>query len=371
MKTERCCHSVKIRKLVASMIIAFISINLIASVGHAASLDEISKEQQAKQSSMAAVDSQISETLVSLNEKNKEIEDLNTQIADKKASLSTTATQIKEKQASVDERIEQAKKRLQTLQTSEVNKNMVLVMMESESVTDFFNRAIMVGTLQSADNDKLELAVKEKEELAKLESKLKTDAVALEEKTVAVDKQSKELNTKMVSLQKTMDDNKAALDELDKQKQSEQKRVDDEASAKQAAEAAAKQAAETKAVAVPAADTTPVATPATPNALTPSTGGGASSGKTVIVESTAYSVAESASSFYTALGIDLRQNPMVIAVDPRVIPLGSRVEVSGYGTAIAGDTGGAIKGNKIDVHFSSVAQCLQWGRRTVTVKILN
>lgn len=228
------------------MIIAFISINLIASVGHAASLDEISKEQQAKQSSMAAVDSQISETLVSLNEKNKEIEDLNTQIADKKASLSTTATQIKEKQASVDERIEQAKKRLQTLQTSEVNKNMVLVMMESESVTDFFNRAIMVGTLQSADNDKLELAVKEKEELAKLESKLKTDAVALEEKTVAVDKQSKELNTKMVSLQKTMDDNKAALDELDKQKQSEQKRVDDEASAKQAAEAAAKQAAETK-----------------------------------------------------------------------------------------------------------------------------
>lgn len=355
MKTERCCHSVKIRKLVASMIIAFISINLIASVGHAASLDEISKEQQAKQSSMAAVDSQISETLVSLNEKNKEIEDLNTQIADKKASLSTTATQIKEKQASVDERIEQAKKRLQTLQTSEVNKNMVLVMMESESVTDFFNRAIMVGTLQSADNDKLELAVKEKEELAKLESKLKTDAVALEEKTVAVDKQSKELNTKMVSLQKTMDDNKAALDELDKQKQSEQKRVDDEASAKQAAE--------TKAVAVPAADTTPVATPAT--------GGGASSGKTVIVESTAYSVAESASSFYTALGIDLRQNPMVIAVDPRVIPLGSRVEVSGYGTAIAGDTGGAIKGNKIDVHFSSVAQCLQWGRRTVTVKILD
>ena len=175
----------------------------------------------------------------------------------------------------------------------------------------------------------------------------------------------------MVSLQKTMDDNKSALDELDKQKQSEQKRVDDEASAKQAAEAAAKQAAETKAVAVPAADTAPVATPATPNAPTPSTGGGASSGKTVIVESTAYSVAESASSFYTALGIDLRQNPMVIAVDPRVIPLGSRVEVSGYGTAIAGDTGGAIKGNKIDVHFSSVAQCLQWGRRTVTVKILD
>src|SRR5699024_3794332 len=49
----------------------------------------------------------------------------------------------------------------------------------------------------------------------------------------------------------------------------------------------------------------------------------------------------------TATGIDLNKNPnaKVVAVDPSVIPLGSRVWVSGYGEAIAGDTGGAIKGN--------------------------
>ena len=46
----------------------------------------------------------------------------------------------------------------------------------------------------------------------------------------------------------------------------------------------------------------------------------------------------------------------MIAVDPNVIPLGSKVYVEGYGEAIAADTGGAIKGNKIDVHVPSKSQ---------------
>lgn len=60
-----------------------------------------------------------------------------------------------------------------------------------------------------------------------------------------------------------------------------------------------------------------------------------------------------------------------IAVDPRVIPLGSRVYVEGYGYAIAEDTGGAIKGNIIDVFFYSESEARSWGRRSVTVYILN
>ncbi|MGQ7075067.1 3D domain-containing protein, partial [Escherichia sp. SP-MK2] len=55
----------------------------------------------------------------------------------------------------------------------------------------------------------------------------------------------------------------------------------------------------------------------------------------------------------TASGIDIGKNPNIklIAVDPKVIKLGTKVWVEGYGDAIAGDTGGAIKGNKIDVLF--------------------
>jgi 3D (Asp-Asp-Asp) domain-containing protein len=60
----------------------------------------------------------------------------------------------------------------------------------------------------------------------------------------------------------------------------------------------------------------------------------------------------------------------IVAVDPNVIPLYSRLYIPGYGEAIAADTGGAIKGNKIDLCFDSLAEALDWGRRPVTVYII-
>ena len=69
------------------------------------------------------------------------------------------------------------------------------------------------------------------------------------------------------------------------------------------------------------------------------------------MSATAYTAYCNGCSGITATGINLRANPnvKVIAVDPNVIPLGSKVWVEGYGHAIAGDTGGAIKGNRIDL----------------------
>jgi len=60
----------------------------------------------------------------------------------------------------------------------------------------------------------------------------------------------------------------------------------------------------------------------------------------------------------------------VVAVDPRVIPLGTRLFIEGYGYAVAADTGGAIDGNDIDLGFLTVDECLQWGRRKVKVYVL-
>lgn len=71
---------------------------------------------------------------------------------------------------------------------------------------------------------------------------------------------------------------------------------------------------------------------------------------------------------YTAIG--LRAVPGVVAVDPNVIPLRTRLYVEGYGPAIAGDVGGAIKGNRIDLLFETVEECLAYGRRRVKVYIL-
>ncbi|AMR05821.1 3D domain-containing protein [Bacillus thuringiensis] len=91
------------------------------------------------------------------------------------------------------------------------------------------------------------------------------------------------------------------------------------------------------------------------------------------VEATAYSVEGSPPhERITAFGIDIGKNPNIklIAVDPKVIKLGTKVHVEGYGDAIAGDTGGAIKGNKIDVLFPTEKQAREWGRKKVKIKIM-
>lgn len=98
-----------------------------------------------------------------------------------------------------------------------------------------------------------------------------------------------------------------------------------------------------------------------------------SGGTEMSVTATAYTAYCNGCSGTTAYGIDLRANPnqKVIAVDPRIIPLGTRVWVEGYGEAIAGDTGGAIKGNKIDVFLASHDSAIAWGVKKVKIKVLN
>jgi 3D (Asp-Asp-Asp) domain-containing protein len=59
-----------------------------------------------------------------------------------------------------------------------------------------------------------------------------------------------------------------------------------------------------------------------------------------------------------------------IAVDPAIIPLGTRLYVEGYGEGIAEDTGGAIKGEILDLYMESEDECWSWGRRTVEVRII-
>ncbi|MEH6856458.1 LysM peptidoglycan-binding domain-containing protein [Priestia megaterium] len=97
------------------------------------------------------------------------------------------------------------------------------------------------------------------------------------------------------------------------------------------------------------------------------------SGKSMTVEATAYTANCAGCSGTTATGVNLKSNPnqRVIAVDPSVIPLGSKVYVEGYGQAVAADTGGAIKGNRIDVFVSSDSAAQDWGRRSVKITVID
>ena len=83
---------------------------------------------------------------------------------------------------------------------------------------------------------------------------------------------------------------------------------------------------------------------------------------TLVVDAVAYHLPGN-----TASGLPV--GPGVVAVDPSVIPLGTRMYVPGYGPAIAADVGSAVKGAMIDLWFPTTAQALAWGRRTVTITL--
>ncbi|MBM3706395.1 MAG: hypothetical protein FJW66_07720, partial [Actinobacteria bacterium] len=70
----------------------------------------------------------------------------------------------------------------------------------------------------------------------------------------------------------------------------------------------------------------------------------------------------------TATGLRARKG--IVAVDPRTIRLGTRVFIEGYGEAIAADTGGWIKGNRIDLCFDSLEECYRYGRRKIYVYLV-
>jgi 3D (Asp-Asp-Asp) domain-containing protein len=86
------------------------------------------------------------------------------------------------------------------------------------------------------------------------------------------------------------------------------------------------------------------------------------SGRTIAVSSTGYSLPG-----HTATGMPVGWG--VVAVDPTVIPLGTRLTIPGYGDAVAADTGGAVHGAMIDLWFPTLAQARAWGRRTVTITL--
>lgn len=102
--------------------------------------------------------------------------------------------------------------------------------------------------------------------------------------------------------------------------------------------------------------------------LTPSRGSKILFKNSLSLRATAYS-----GGGHTASGTHVRRSSngySSVAVDPRVIPLGTRLYIEGYGYAIAEDTGGAIKGNRIDLYFDTEGECNSFGVRNVKVYIL-
>ena len=121
----------------------------------------------------------------------------------------------------------------------------------------------------------------------------------------------------------------------------------------QAIEAQARRVAVEHVASTQTAVTAPASTPTPPLAT---------GGTTMTVTATAYSLEG-----HTATGAPVGYG--VVAVDPSVIPLGTRMTIPGYGEGVAADTGGAIQGAVIDLWFPTDADAASWGRRTVTITL--
>ena len=375
--------------------------------------DDLDDERQAISESKAQYDL-LDEQILSLNSEianiNIEIDNINTKLKDNETQIANTETEIKSTKAlleqtelEISEKESILSKRLRNIQKSNLMSNMLAYLLASESLTDIFDRFDAVSKIVYLDKELIS-EVKEKKETL----------------TVTMD----ELSSKEASLQALKEETESSLKELESKK-SEQETKIAQLNEEQAKVSSVIEANEQKLIAysvsiiensntiselqesistltylIPTLNSSTVieaannsisqgnlkvkkinaeekakaeaAIPSRGESMTVTFTPGASSGSTALSTLTMQSTAYTGGTL-TATGTKPVYNPggiSTIAVDPSVIPLGSKVYVSGYGIAIAADTGGAINGNIIDLYFNSEADCIAWGRRNVTVEIL-
>lgn len=381
----------KAKKLITVLAtVATLSVLFPAGI-FAESLDSLKEKENAVSAQSDQISGEVQATLNDVNEKYAQMEKTKQQIADNEATIATTQKQIKQSEENIAKRKDVVAERMKEVQLSGGVQRDVTALLDAENIADFINRAYAMTLLQNLENEKIDSLGKEKARLQELQQKVETAQADLEKDQQVLEADTTELNDKIAGLKQQLAENQNALAQIAESKAVEESRIaaekarqEKEAEEKAAAEAAAKkqaqEAAKAKAEEAQASqsnqssstnnnstnNSTATPTPAEKPSASTSTSGG----NWRTMESTAYSWSEAGASPFAANGLDLRTNPMVVAVDPSVIPLGSIVEVQGYGVAVAADTGGAIKGNIVDVHFPTVKQCETWGRRNVQVRVM-
>lgn len=296
---------------------------------------ELDASYQQAVTDLVAVDSEVSRY-------NNEITDTGARLGEIKASIAEEQQHLDEYQAQLAERRDALEKRLKgTYKSNDVG--YLEVVMGAGDFSDFLNRVDMINYI--ADEDRT-LISSFQDAKNGVEEKIATLSDKQNELAATID----QLNTAQSNLVAAKSQQRATVDSL-----KSQKLANDGQLASAQAEAATIEAnmnqIQQQAMAAPA----------------PEAGGGydasppAAGGSSYTMEATSYCLSGT-----TATG--MRVGRGVIAVDPRVIPLGSRVHVSGYGDAIAADTGGAIQGNRIDV-WLPCGEAYAWGVRTVTVTV--
>lgn len=344
-------------KKIVALAFIFTQFLIIPNVS-ASSLEEIQNQKTTIQKEVNQIQKQVNQELEEVSAITIELEELDNEIAEHEKTIVQTEEEIAEQEVLVAQRLEYTGNQLKSLQKSEVNNNILIGILQAESFSEVVNMIYSASVLTSASEDRVEEAQKEHDKLTDMRETLVVEKESLNEKQVAAVEKKEALNTKVADLRKVLAENESELNNLN----AEERAIKAEQEAKRRAAAARNNV-------TTASSNQSAASKSTSNTTQKSAS--TSAGEWRTVQATGYSTQQRGLSTHTALGIDLRVNPRVIAVDPRVIPLGSLVEVQGLGVYVAGDTGGAIKGNIIDIHYPTVGQALNWGRRNVKIRVIN
>ena len=356
----------KIKKAVLLVLISILfNLRAAAVAGLCDSVADIQAKQESVKKQLDQNSNELSGKMDEINQVYQKLSDLEGKKKETEQRITQTQTKLQQAQQEKKNRVKDAKERLCELQKRQGTNTSLSILEKSTSLTQWLRSMIALQRLQSVYNDSL-AAVKQsivdisqaKEQLQGYQSNLASQERQVNDQKAVLDSQMSDLKKKIADGQSEMKQLADREQQAKAMEEAQKKAAEEEAQKQQQASNQKQQVQQTSTKTV---DNSEAATSAD----------NVSGSKTLTMSATAYSTEANGMGTYSATGINLKQHPSCVAVDPSVIPLGSIIWVSGYGVSVAGDTGTAIKGNVIDLHFSTVAQSMAWGRRTVTVKILN
>jgi len=283
---------------------------------------------------------QLSSELSQVNDIYGQASDSQQKLEDTQKKIDGLQVKINQSQAQYTSLQDTVSHQMRDLQTNRGTAMTVIdLIFSSNSLSEAITRVTSFQVVMNAETKQSDELVNTKNSLTKMKSDLEKSKTDLVTNQSTFQSQQDQLQSNIASLQAKIADNQQLLAEMQGQAANSTNKTNVNGSSDGKGQ----------------------------NASGPMLGG---QGTVLICKATAYS-SDGGLGYITATGINLHENPMCIAVDPSVIPLGSMVEVQGYGIAVAGDTGSAIIGNHIDVHFPHLAQAQAWGLKYVQVKILS
>jgi len=355
----------KIKKAVLLVLISILfNLRAAAVAGLCDSVADIQAKQESVKKQLDQNSNELSGKMDEINQVYQKLSDLEGKKKETEQRITQTQTKLQQAQQEKKNRVRDAKERLCELQKRQGTNTSLSILEKSTSLTQWLRSMIALQRLQSVYNDSLAAVKQSIVDISQAKEQLQGYQSNLASQECQVNDQKAVLDSQMSDLKKKIADGQSEMKQLADREQ--QAKAMEEAQKKAAEEEAQKQQASNQKQQVQQTSTKTV-----DNSEAATSADNVSGSKTLTMSATAYSTEANGMGTYSATGINLKQHPSCVAVDPSVIPLGSIIWVSGYGVSVAGDTGTAIKGNIIDLHFATVAQSMAWGRRTVTVKILN